>query len=184
MWASCSTYYSLQLARLKQIFNVAPSSSDTGPQLPVGTITINQVHESSTSKESQNRAHMDEMADPKSDMSSTKGSAKSATSDSSKLFGALPPLPLPHSDIGTSIKEFKKAMAKNWQVPTITGERGTFVVTGDIELIGPRGSCVLGVVADYHPREAKYKNVRMGFKYIIPRRQRPMPNPKPKDSDS
>ena len=182
MWASCSTYYSLQLAKLKQYFNADPSSSDDSPQLPVGAISIDQLGEKSPSKETQNRAQMDEMPAQKSDVGSTKDSAKPTTSNDSKIYGMLPSLPLPHSDIGTSIKEFKRAMAKNWQIPNTTGERGTFVVTGDIELVGPKGSCVLAVVADYHPREAKYRNIRISFKYIIPRRQRPMAPSEPKPS--
>ena len=127
---------------------------------------------------------MDKMSDPKSDAGNTKGSAKSASSDGSKVFGLLPPLPQPHSDIGTSITEFKRTMAQNWQRPRILGERGTFVVTGNVELIGTKGSFVLGVVADYHPREEKYLVVLVDFKHIIPRRQRQMQQlPEPKKSN-
>ena len=184
MWASCSTYYSLQLAKLKQYFNADPSSSDDSPQLPVGAISIDQLGEKSPSKETQNRAQMDEMPAQKSDVGSTKDSAKPTTSNDPKIYGMLPSLPLPHSDIGTSIKEFKQTMAKNWQIPNTTGERGTFVVTGDIEFVGPKGSCVLAVIGDYHPREAKYRNIRMSFKYVIPRRQRPMAPSEPKQSSA
>ena len=182
LWASCSTYYSLQIAKLKQYLNADPSSSDDSPQLPVGDISINQLREKSPSKETQHRAQMDEMSAQKSDVGSTKDSAKPTTSNSPKIYGMLPSLPLPHSDIGTSITEFKRTMAKNWQIPTTTGERGTFVVLGDIELVGPKGSCVLAVMADYHPREAKYRNIRISFKYMIPRRQRPTAPSEPRQS--
>ena len=182
MWASCSTYYSLQLAKLKQYFNADPSSSDDSPQLPVGAISIDQLREKSPSKETQNHAHIDKMPVQKSDAPGTKDSAKPTTSNGPKIYEMLPSLPLPHSDIGTAIKEFKRSMAKNWQIPSTTGERGTFVVTGDIELVGPKGSCVLAVMADYHPREAKYRNIRMSFKYIIPRRQRPIAPSEPQQS--
>ena len=183
MWASCRTYYSLQLAKLKQYFDADPSSSDNSPQLPVGSISIDQLGEKSPSKETQNRAQLNEMPAQKSDVGSTKDSAKPTTSNGPKIYGILPSLPLPHSDIGASMNEFKRAMAKNWQIPNTTGDRGTFMVTGDIELVGPKGSCVLAVLADYHPREAKYRSIRISFKYIIPRRQRPMaPPPEPKQS--
>ena len=182
LWASCSTYYSLQLAKLKQYLNADPSSEDDGPQLPVDDISIDQLREKSPSKEPQHRAQMDEMPAQKSDVGSTKDSAKPTPSNDPKIYGMLPSLPLPHSDIGTSITEFKRSMAKNWQIPVTTGERGTFVVTGDIELVGPKGSCVLAVIADYHPREAKYRNIRISFKYMIPRRQRPTGPSEPKQS--
>ena len=45
-------------------------------------------------------------------MGSIKDSAKSTTSNGSKIYGILSSLPLPHSDIGTSVKEFQRAMAK------------------------------------------------------------------------
>ena len=79
--------------------------------------------------------------------------------------------------------EFKRALAKNWQRPSAHGERGTFVVRGDVELMGPKASCVLEVVADYNPREARYMSVGIGFKYFLPRRQRPRPLPEPKNSN-
>ena len=182
MWASCSTYYNLQLAKLKQYLNDDQSSSDDSPQLPVGDISIDQLAEKSPSKETQNRAQMNEMPAQKSDVGSTKDSAKPTTSNGSKIYQIMPTLPLPHSDIGTSIKEFKRAIANNWQIPNTFGERGTLVVTGDIELVGPKGSCVLAVIADYHPREAKYRNIRISFKYVIPRRQRPMAPSEPRQS--
>lgn len=182
LWASCNTYYSLQLAKLKQYLNADQSSSEDSPQLPVGDIQIDQFGEKSPSKETQNRAQMNEMPAQKSDVGSPKDSAKPTASNSSKIYQIVPSLPLPHSDIGTAIKEFKRSMAKNWQIPNTVGERGTFVVTGDIELVGPKGSCVLAVVADYHPREAKYKNIRIIFKYLIPRRQRPTALSEPKEN--
>ena len=71
-------------------------------------------------------------------MGSIKDSAKSTTSNGSKISGILSSLPLPHSDIGTSIKEFQRAMAKIGRFLIQRGERGTFVVIGDIELVGPK----------------------------------------------
>lgn len=176
LWAGGRTYCSLQFAKLKQFLNIAPKSSDTGAQLPVGTITLDEFREKGSKEEAQSRSQMDKMSDPKSDASGTKGSAKSDSSDASKLYGSLPPLSLEsNSDMGTAITEFKRTLAKNWQRPSTHGERGTFVVRGDVEVTGPRGSCVLEVVADYHPREARYMTVGLGVKYYLPRRQRPRP---------
>ena len=159
-----------------------PSASNTSPQLPVGAITVEQLRENGSKQETQDRAQMDKMSDPKSDVGSTKASAKSVSSDGSKIYGSLPSLPQPGSDIGPAVTEFKRALAKNWRPPDAIGERGTVVVRGDVELKGPKGSCVFEVVADYHPREAKYITVRAGFKYYLPRRQHPRPLPEPKNS--
>lgn len=161
-----------------------PAASNTSPELPVGAITVEQLRENDSKQETQNRAQMDKMSDPKSDVGSTKASAKSVSSDGSKIYGSLPSLPQPGSDIGPAVMEFKRALAKNWRPPDAIGERGTVVVRGDVELKGPKGSCVFEVVADYHPREAKYITVRAGFKYYLPRRQHPRPLPEPKNSSS
>ena len=147
----------------------------------MGAITVEQPREK---QETQNRAQMDKMSDPKSDVSSTKGSAKSVSPDGSKIYESLPSLPQPGSDIEPAVMEFKRALAKNWRPPDAVGERGTVIVRGDVELKGPKGSCVFEVVADYHPREAKYVTIRAGFKYFLPRRQHPRSLPEPKQSSA
>ena len=114
---------------------------------------------------------MNKMSDPKSDAGSTRGSASSASSDGSKIYGSLPSLPLPFSDITPMVLlEFKRTLAKNFRSPDAPGERGTVLVRGDLELKGARGSCVFEVLADYHPQEAKYMTVRLSAKYFLPRR--------------
>ena len=182
LWASYRTYSSLQLVRLKEFLGITPTSSNTSSQLPVGAITVNQLQESSSKQETQSRAPLDKMSDPKSDVGSTKGLTKSASLDDSRILGSLPSLPQPGSDIGPTVKEFKRTLAKNWHSPSVFGERGTFAVRGDVELRGPKGSCVLEVVADYHPQEARYTTLWLGLKYFIPKRQRPRPLPEPKKS--
>ena len=180
LWASYSTYCSLQLARLKHFLNIALASSNTSPQLPVGTITVKELRENGSEQETQTRAQMDKMSDPNSDGNNTKGSAKSASSGASNVYGSLPYLPQPDSDIGPAVTEFKRTLAKTWRPPGAFGERGTFIVRGDVELKGPKGSCILEIVADYHPRDARYMTLRAGVKYFLPRRQAPRPVPEPK----
>ena len=185
LWASGRTYCSLQFAKLKQVLNIVPASSSTGAELPVGSITLDQFREKGSKEEAESRSQMDKMSDPKSEVGSTKGSAESDSSDGSKIYGSLPSLPLQSgTEIGAAVMEFKRALAKNWQRPSAHGERGTFVVRGDVEVTGPRGSCVLEVVADYHPREARYMTVGLGVKYYLPRRQRPRPLLEPKNSSA
>ena len=126
---------------------------------------------------------MDEMSDPKSDtksdMGSTKGSAKPASFEGSKIYGSLPSLPQPDSDIDSAVMEFRRTLAMNWRPPRDTYiERGTCAVRGDVELTGPNGSFVIGVFAEYHPREANYTSVRADLKYFVPRRHNPLPDPK------
>lgn len=176
LWASYSTFCSLQLARFKQFLNIDPASSKTGPHFPVDAVRVRQLPEDSSKQETQTRAQMNKMSDPKPDVSSTKGPAESASSSgSSRIYESLPSLPQPDSDIGFAVTEFKRTLAKTWRPPSVFGERGTFVVRGQLELKGPTGACVLEILADYHPGEASYRTLGVAPKYILPYRQRPRP---------
>ena len=180
-WAFTSTFCSLQLARLKHFLNIAPTSSNNSPQLSVGGITIDQLRRNSSEQETRSRAQMDKMSDPKSDEGSThNASAKPASSNGSKIYETLPSLPDPGPDISPAVTEAMQAFKNSWQPPTVFGDRGTVVVRGQVELKGPRGSHVMEVVADYHPRDARYKTLRVGPKYFSSnyRSKRPPPNPK------
>ena len=64
---------------------------------------------------------------------------------------------------------FKQTLAKHWQPPHVFGERGNLAVCGEIEVKGPKGRCVIEVVAYYHPREARYTTLGTGLKYYLPR---------------
>ena len=175
--ASYSTYCSLQLAKIKQFLNIDSASSKTSPQFPVDAAKARQLPEDSSKQETQTHTQMNKMSDPKPDVSSSKGSAESApSSDSSRIYDSLPSLTQPGSDIGSAVTEFKRTLAKTWRPPSAFGERGTFVVRGQLELKGPTGSCVLEILADYHPGEASYRTLGVAPKYILPYRQRPRPS--------
>lgn len=184
LWASYSTYCSLQSARIMQFLNIGSASSNTSPHLPVGATRVDQLREDSSKQETQSRAQMDKTSDLTSDVGSTKGSAKPASSEASKFYGLLPSLPQPSSDIGTAVTEFKRSLAQNWRPPSAFGARGTFVVRGQLELKGSKGFCVLDLMADYHPLEARYRTLRIAPRYILPYRQYPAPLLEPKKSNS
>lgn len=184
LWASYSIYCSLQLARLKHFLKITPPSSSSSRHLPLGVITIDQLGENSSEQETQTRAQMEKMSDLKSDAGSTKGSAKPASSAGSTIYGSLPSLPQPDSDIGSAVVAFKRTLAQSWQAPHSLGERGTLAICGEVELQGPKGRCILEVVADYHPREARYTTLGTGIKYYSPYHVRPRPLPEPKKSSS
>ena len=176
-WASYSTYWSLQIARLKQLLNVDPSEGSK-PALPPGMVTLDQVNEGGAKKESQSHAQLDKMSDPKSsDVSSAKASSRPTLSDTSKILSSVPGIPQVGGDLGSAVQEFKKTLAKNWQPPHAFGERGTFLVTGLVRIEGPKAYCVVDIKAAYHPRERRYTQIAGGVKYLIPKRQGPVRQP-------
>ena len=173
-WASYSTYLSLQVARLKQLLNVDPSKNSK-PALPPGMVTLDQVSEGGTKKESQSHAQLDRMSDPKSsDVDSAKSSSRRTLSDASKILGSVPSIPQFGADLSVALQEFKKTLSKNWQQPHAFGERGTFLVMGLVRIEGPKAYCVVDIKAAYHPRERRYTQIASGVKYLIPKRQAPV----------
>ena len=174
-WASYSTYWSLQVARLRQLLNVDSSAETSKPAVPPGTVNLDHIHDGGAKQESQSHAQLDKMSDPKpSDVSSEKASSKPTLSDNSRILGSLPSLPQVTGDLGSAVKEFKKTLVKNWQPPHAFGERGTFLVTGLIRIEGPKAYCVVDIKAAYHPRERRYTQIAGGVKYLIPKRQGPV----------
>jgi len=179
-WASYNTYWSLQVARVKQFLNLDSGSGDTKPAIPSGMISLDQIKEKGAKQESQTRAQMDKMSDPKSTEESNNkppSSSKPSASDNSWILGSLPAFPKVGGDMSTAIMEFKRTLAKNWQPPSNFGERGTILVSGLVRLEGPKGFCVIDVVAAYHPRDARYTHVKAGVRHFIPKRQGPRRQP-------
>jgi hypothetical protein len=174
-WASYSTYWSLQVARIKQLLNVTPSSDSSKPGLPPGMMNLDQIQESGANKASQSNSKLDKMADPKaSDVSGAKGSSRPTLSDSSKILSSLPSIPQVGGDLGSAVMEFKRTLAKTWRPPNAFGERGTFVVTGLVRLEGSKAFCVVDIKAAYHPKEGRYTQIAGGVKYFIPKKQGPV----------
>lgn len=173
-WASYSTFWSLQVARLKQLLNVDPSKNSR-PALPPGMVTLDQVTEGGA-KESQSHAQLDKMSDPKSsDVDNTKAASRPTLSDTSRILGSVPSIPQFGADLSVALQEFKTTLSKTWQPPHAFGERGSFLVTGLVRLEGPKAFCVVDIKAAYHPRERRYTQIATGVKYLIPKRQGPVP---------
>lgn len=185
-WASYNTFWSLQLARVKQYLNLDSGSANSSPVIPTGMISLDQIKQKSdqikqngAKQEPQTRTQMNKMSDPKAtEESSTKTPpSKPSATDSSRVLSSLPAFPKVGGDMDSAIMEFKRTLAKNWQPPTDFGERGTILVSGLVRLEGPKGFCVIDVMAAYHPQDARYTHVKAGVRHFIPKRQGPRRQP-------
>ena len=169
-------YWTLQVARLKQLLNVDPSKNSK-PAIPPGMVTLDQVTEGGA-KESQSHAQLDKMSDPESsDVGSAKASSRPTLSDASKILGSVPSIPQFGADISVAVQEFKRTLSKTWRPPSSNGERGTFLVVGLVRIEGPKAYCVVEIKAYYHPRERSYTEIATGVRYLIPKRQGPVRKP-------
>ena len=177
-WASYNTFWSLQVAKFRQYLNLDSESENSNPVIPSGMISLDQIKQRAT-QERQSRTQMDKLSDPEStEESSAKVSpTKPSGSDSARILGSLPAFPKVGGDMDSAIMEFKRTLARNWLPPTNFGERGTILVSGLVRLEGPKGYCVIDVMAAYHPRDGRYTHVKAGVRHFIPKRQGPRRQP-------
>ena len=180
-WASYSTYWSLQVARVKQFLNINSGSENSDSRLPSGMTDLEQLPRTNAEQESQAPTPMDKISDPKSsDISGAKHSSKTTASDGSRILTSLPPIPQVGGDMGSAVMAFKQTLANTWRPPDAYVERGAFLVSGLIQIEGPKGLCVVDVSAVYHPKQSRYKFISgkvrsLQHKKQFPRGDRPNP---------
>jgi len=178
-WASYRTTLSFQMARLKQMLGLDEESGNPNSSLPSGMTSLDQLRKSSAKQEAQPPARMDKLPDAKSaGQGSTKETPKQPFPDSSKILSSLLPSVVQiGNDNGAGITAWKRTLAKNWRPPHDFGQRGTLLVTGLVQIEGPKGVCVLDIAGSYHPRESRYTHVTCGIRNFRPRKQHPRGGP-------
>lgn len=181
-WASFSTSWSLQFAKVKHYFKLDTNADGAQSSLPRGMTSLDQLQENNAKREPQSPNRMDKMSDPKAAednpaRGSSKPNPKDPFPDRSKILTNLPTIQSISGDNGAAMTAFKRTLAKNWKPPHEFGERGTLLVSGLVQLEGPKGICVLDVQASYHPKESRYTYVACGIRSFRPRQQRPRGGP-------
>lgn len=80
-------------------------------------------------------------------------SQKPSKSEQSSNSDNLSPL---EQDLNAAFMAFENTLESKWKTPGLVPERGTIVASGFVQVVGPRGVCVLQVKAFYHPRESRF----------------------------
>lgn len=113
-------------------------------------------------------------AKPTSQKNSSSNTASSSIHSQTSWSKWVPAVPLPGEDYATASKALKATLAKNWKKGmSFEPPRGTIIVSGLVELCGPKGFCVLDVRAAYDPRESQWMVISAGVRRSQPRVQRP-----------
>ena len=110
-----------------------------------------------------------------SDKSKSKNhAAPTLSQNSSQWARMLPPLPVPGEDYANASRAFKKRLAKNWHKGiNLEPPRGTILVSGLVEVHGPKGLCLVDVRAAYEPRNSQWVALACGFRRVKDRFQKP-----------
>lgn len=182
IWASYSLLWSLQVARAKAFFNIT-SKPDTSRQPPPnGFLEFQRSGQRATEQQPHPELGMKGSAAPKPaergpEEPSPKHPSSPADLASGKVFPVVPSLPQPGGSISLAFSEFRRTLQRTWKPTPLPAPRGTCFVSGLVELVGPRGTCVLEVIAAYHPKEQKFVSIGMSVRRAQPKQQAPKGGP-------
>lgn len=172
LWASCNAVWQLQSAKIKKVLDIEPSSKQqkvAGPsersQLVV-TSNPNPQSSSSTGLES---------AKSKSPgaLPSTASTSTEQNLDKPWLLRPLPTVPQPNTDLSEASSTFRRSLRKKWQHAQIPPPRGSFLVSGLVEVHGPKAICTLDVRAAYDPGQSQWAAIGISMRRVQRRKQRP-----------
>ena len=76
-----------------------------------------------------------------------------------------------------ALAAFKRNLARKWKSNNLPAPRGTCVISGLVELVGPKGTCVLEVSAAYHPGENRFVSLGLAVRRAQPKQQAPRGGP-------
>ena len=76
-------------------------------------------------------------------------------------------------DLSTAIHVFQHSLVRTWKMPRVPPERGSIIISGLVEVVGSKATCVLDVRAAYHPKENRWVGVNIGMRRLQAKRQSP-----------
>ncbi|MCJ1262164.1 hypothetical protein MMC22_002034 [Lobaria immixta] len=176
LWATYRLLISLRLARIKDYLNIKSEQENVNPNLSSSFFDFrrlaNQKPETQPSPgvEGASPAVPGRVTPAES---ASKTSSKRAPSNSTNALPPMPSLPEPGEDMSIAMKTFRRTLAKTWKGPDIPAERGTFLISGLLQVEGSKAVCVLDIQALYHPRESRWVNIVVHVRRLQPRKQIP-----------
>ena len=172
LWTSYRTWWSLSLAKMKDYLTIKSKQENANPN-PQAKFFGRWI--SNRKQESQPSPGVDR-SDSSKDAPVGESSKSSAKTVASNFTGALSPLLTllePGEDMKIVYKAFRRRLLKEWKFPETPLEPGTCLVTGIVELVGPKAVCSLDIQAFYNPRESRWTSIRIAVRRLQDRKQQP-----------
>lgn len=171
LWASSQALWQLQVAKVKDFLNIKPDSDPEKPRFPPGYLKLPRLEQSNDKEGSQSGATASKINS--SETSQSPSTVLPSGSEGSKILWPLPSIPKPSSEMSIVSTAFKNSLAKNWRSASVPAPRGTFTVSGLVEVYGSKGIVMLDVRAAYHPRESRWVVIAMAVRRVQKRKQGP-----------
>lgn len=160
LWASCRTFLTLRFARIyeKVAFGSKKEDLNNGsPQISLSLqklIKVPQDGDTQISSSIKDPPPEPTKDPPKAKLSRDRPKVPSNSGQDSSSDD-LSPL---EQDVNAAFVAFSRTLANNWKRPALILERGTILVSGRVQVVGPNGMCEVDVEASYHPRESRFKS--------------------------
>ena len=180
LWSSYSTLWSLQVRRAKQMLGI---KADTNPSNPSAADIIDfdklagadgkqDPHSGMGFEEEEETTNTDPASStsPPSKAASSEDTAK--MSEAKQRLHNLGVLGAAH-DLGAALHAFQHSLIRTWRMPHAPPERGTIMVSGLVELVGTRATCVVDVRAAFHPKDNRWVAVGVGVRRLQAKKQAP-----------
>lgn len=178
IWASSAALFSLQVARFKRFFNLKSSSEADDPNPPNGYIDFRPFGKTTDKQPPEGGPGVDSTPESKtSDSIPAKSTSSPAATDAGRVLPPLPSLPQPGEGLNSAVSAFMRTLAKTWRPAGIPPPRGTFLVSGLVEVRGQHALCVLDVRAAYHPKFSRWEAIAIDIRRVQPRQQAPRGGP-------
>ncbi|KAI9880140.1 MAG: UAA transporter [Pleopsidium flavum] len=182
IWASYSTLWSLQVAKFRDFFNLRARPDHSRPQPPSGFVNFQRVRERTNGQQTQPGAGVEQPSvapSPKgeTEKASVNHRSSPAGSDPAGIFPSGPSIPQPGQELTSVLSAFKRTLARKWKPAPSPAPRGTCIISGLVELTGPRGMCVVDVRAAFHPGENRFVMVGLAVRRVQQRQQGPRGGP-------
>lgn len=172
-WASYNALWSLQLAKIKNLLGIKSEPASAKQRLPPGYINFHRLTQMKD-KDASGATGVEASPESKTPaLTPPAPPSSSPRSDGAKLLRALPAIPQPGEEMSSALNAFKRTLAKTWRPASAPAPRGTFMVSGLVEVAGPKGHCVLDIHAAYHPAESRWVAVGIDVRRIQLKKQGP-----------
>ena len=175
VWSSYNTLWSLQVARAKQFLGI--QSDDKPESKSTGVVDFQEMADKGQKKKSGTPAERDAETEelpiaphtPSPNLSSSDDKKASEAKQRLQSLGLLGVV----TDFKSALTSFKDSLLKTWKFPHAPPERGTVLVSGLVELVGSKATCVLDVRAAFHPKENRFVAIGVGVRRLQARKQAP-----------
>ena len=177
IWASYTALFHHNVAKIREVIGFKSDGKEQAypvdsPMLPRASAKRSEARPDLPADGTLTESSTDSLtADAASKPTSDKPSSSGPKQD---VLPPLPAVPQLGANTSTAITAFKKNLARTWRPALDYPPRGTFYVSGLVEVVGPKAMAVIDVRASYNPKSSQWEEMVLGVRRLRKRKQVPL----------